>query len=106
MGAHIIILLFLLFILHDRAYFNYRPFFWCCSKTEPSNDSDSAEKALPVREHQLPNGFLTNESETSRCETPDVNDDVINERAKVYRVMERISSHVCLRKRLLHNSFN
>ena len=95
MGAHIIIFLVLLFILHDRTYYGYRPFFWCCTKPEDVRDPETAENPVFVPDYQLSNGHTDSQNETPAGEQTinAPNDDVLQERSDVYRLVSHMNSH-------------
>ena len=95
MGAHIIIFLSLLFILHDRTYFGYRPFFWCCTKPEDVSDPETAENPEFVPDYQLSNGHTDSRNETPTGEQTvgAPNDDVLQERSYVYQSVSRMTTH-------------
>ena len=96
MGAHIIIFLSLLYILHDRTYYGYRPFFWCCTKLEEVRDPKTAENPVFVPDYQLSNGHATSQKGkpiVGRLECAQDND-MLQERAKVYRVVDLMNLHV------------
>ena len=95
MGAHIIIFLSMLFILHDRTYFGYRPFFWCCTKPEDVSDPETAENPEFVPDNQLSNGHTDSRNETPTGEQTvgAPNDDVLQERSYVYRSVSRMTTH-------------
>ena len=94
MGAHIIIFLLLLYILHERTYFGYRPFFWCCTKPENSRDPETAENPTFLPDYQLSNRHTDTQNETATgAKTKDAaNDDVLHERADVYRIVGHMNS--------------
>lgn len=107
MMGHILLFLFLLYYLHDRTYFGYRPFFWCCETPEdPRDDPDSYENGAFDSDQQYAphsngkanghsNGLTHNGGANG---TPNgvgaQNEDILNERAEVYRFVDRINSHV------------
>ena len=100
MGAHIIIFLFLLYILHERTYFGYRPLFWCCAKPEDPRDPETAENPAFAPDHQYSNCHANGNGQNG---TPTLNggrqagaqdDDVLQERSEVYRVVDRMHSRV------------
>lgn len=93
MGSHIIIFLFLLYILHERTYFSYRPFFWCFANP---HEQESVENPAFVPESQISDGkekYMTEALSSSGL--IDVKDDVSRERSEVHRMVECMDSCVC-----------
>ena len=93
MGGHIIIFLILLNILHDRTYFGYRPFYWCCKKPNGARDPEKTENPAFVPDYQHSNGSNTQkDTATGESSIGTPNKDVIHERADVYRIVNRMNS--------------
>lgn len=91
MLIQVAIFLSLLYILHDRTYFSYRPFFYYCSSSfeaEP-DDNDSCENP------KIPHPIGTPVTTPAPINGAGKNDtDVVLEEQDVRRYVEKLSSAV------------
>ena len=83
--------LIMLYALHDRSYYSYRPFFHCCARPfDEKTDADEKEDVTDSRENKtLQHPFGTPFPTPASAEDTTNNDaDVVREKSDVRRLVD------------------